>query len=168
MSNNYVKVRLPDGKVVDVLSPVVEEIRRWIQDDQSIPESGGFIVGYQHMGTGNVSLEAISPPYPLDIRNRIRFYIKDPRHQLFLNRARRNKSYYMGVWHTHPQEIPVPSEIDWEDWRETMKTDQTGCKYVFFAIVGTAEWRLWVGDTNTCNIEEIFECPKGSDGIYYV
>lgn len=72
----------------------------------------------------------------------------------------------MGVWHTHPQKTPIPSEIDWKDWRETLKADQTGCQYVFFAIAGTEEWRLWVGDFNTGEIQEIFECKKGTDGIY--
>ena len=162
----YVKMNLPNGTVVDVLSPVLDEIRKWLQDDLSKPESGGYIVGYQHKETGNVSLEAVSHPYPFDVRDRIRFNIRDPRHQLFLRKARRNKSYYMGVWHTHPQKIPVPSEIDWTDWRETLKADQTGCQYVFFAIAGTDEWRLWVGDFNTGYIQEILECEKGADGIY--
>ena len=143
-NKNYVKMNLPNGTVVDVLSPVLDEIRKWLQDDLSKPESGGYIVGYQHKETGNVSLEAVSHPYPFDVRNRIRFNIRDPRHQLFLRKARRNKSYYMGVWHTHPQKIPV----------------------VFFAIAGTDEWRLWVGDFNTGYIQEILECEKGADGIY--
>lgn len=159
-------MNLPNGNVVDVLDPVLCEIRKWIQDDLSKPEGGGFIVGYQHFETGNVSLEAVSHPYPEDMRNRVRFDINDSMHQRFIERARQNKSYYMGVWHTHPQKVPVPSEIDWNDWRETMKTDQTGCQYVFFAIAGTIEWRLWVGDINNGNIQEIFECAKDADGIY--
>ena len=165
-SNSYVKMSLPNGKVVDVLSPVLAEIRRWVQDEPSKPESGGFIVGYLHKGTGNVSLEAVSHPYPSDIRNRIRFDIRDSKHQHFLRRAKRNQRYYMGVWHTHPQEIPVPSEIDWNDWYETLKIDQTGCSYVFFIIAGTMEWRIWAGDIHSGNIQEIHECPKGDDGVY--
>lgn len=165
-ANNYVKMCLPNGKMVDILNPVLDEIKNWIQDESSKPESGGYIVGYQHKETGNISLEAVSHPFLLDDRNRVRFNIRDPRHQLFLKKARRNKSYYMGVWHTHPQKIPVPSEIDWTDWRETLNTDRTGCEYVFFAIAGTDKWRLWVGDFITGEIQEIFECDKSADGIY--
>ena len=157
---------LPNGKVVDVLNNVIDEIKKWIQDDLLKPESGGVIVGYQHKGTGNVSLEAVSPPYPYDVKNRIRFDIKDSNHMLFLKKARRNSSYYMGVWHTHPQKIPVPSQIDWFDWQETLKIDHSGCQYIFFVIAGTAEWRLWVGDIHTEKIQEIYECPKRTDGIY--
>ena len=166
LSNNCVKMNLPDGNVVDVLSPVLEEIKQWIQDDISKPESGGYIVGYQHKHTGNISLEAVSHPYLLDVKNRVRFDMRDPRHQYFLRKARRNKSYYMGVWHTHPQEVPIPSDIDWNDWNETMKSDTTGCQYVFFIIAGTDEWRLWVGDFLTGEIQEVYECEKDTNGIY--
>lgn len=38
----------------------------------------------------------------------------------------------MGVWHTHPQTIPEPSNIDWDDWYETLKIDKTACEYIFF------------------------------------
>ena len=163
-NNKCVKIDLPNGKVVDVLSPVMDEIRKWIQDDGYKPESGGYIVGYQHEHTGNVSLEAVSHPYLMDIKNRVRFEIR--RHQLFLKKARRHKSYYMGVWHTHPQMIPVPSNIDWNDWDETMRLDKTGCQYIFFIIAGTDEWRLWVGDILTGEIQEVYECEKDMDGIY--
>lgn len=165
-NNKCVKIKLPNGKVVDVLSSVMDEIGKWIQDDCSKPESGGYIVGYQHEHTGNISLEAVSHPYLMDIRNRVRFDIRDPRHQLFLKKARRHKSYYMGVWHTHPQTIPVPSDIDWNDWNETMRSDKTGCQYVFFVIAGTYEWRLWVGDLLTGEIKEAYESEKDEDGLY--
>ena len=59
MNNTCVKVRLPNGKVADVLTPVMDEIGKWLQDEKEKPESGGYIVGYQHAGTGNISLEGI-------------------------------------------------------------------------------------------------------------
>ena len=67
-NSKCVKIGLPNGKVVDVLSPVLDEICKWIQNDCSKPESGGYIVGYQHEHTGNVSLEAVSHPYLMDVR----------------------------------------------------------------------------------------------------
>lgn len=165
-NNKCIKIKLPNGKVVDILNPVMDEIYKWVQDSYSKPESGGYIVGYQHEHTGNISLEAVSHPYPMDIKNRVRFDIRDPRHRLFLNKAKRQKSYYMGVWHTHPQKTPEPSAIDWVDWNETMCSDKTGCQYIFFIIAGTDEWRLWVGDFLTGEIQEAYECEKDSDGIY--
>mgnify|MGYP003882030747 FL=1 len=137
-----------------------------MQDDNKKPESGGYIVGYQHEGTGNISLETVSHPFFFDIKNRISFKIRDPLHKVFLKKARERKSYYMGVWHTHPQSVPVPSAIDWNDWNETMRSDKTGCQYVFFIIAGTNEWRLWIGDLLTGEIIEGQECFKDAAGIY--
>lgn len=155
-----IKMILPNGKTVDILPNVFGEIKKWLQVDNSASEAGGYIVGYKHSNTGNISLEEISHPYPFDIRNRIRFSIKDPKHKFFLLRYKARKSYYMGVWHTHPQTIPEPSDIDWDDWYETLKIDKTACEYIFFIIAGTKKVRVWVGEFQTCKITEIFECEK--------
>lgn len=163
ISNKCIKLILPNGKVVDILPEVFGEIKKWIQNDDISPESGGFLVGYQHKGTGNVSLENITYPQPFDYRDRIHFEIRDPKHKLYLLRARARKSYYMGVWHTHPQRIPEPSNIDWEDWYGTLEMDKTACEYVFFVIAGTEGIRVWVGDFKTKDIKEILECQKEGD-----
>ena len=157
------KMRLPNGTNVDILPEVFEEIGKWLQIEPYAPESGGFIVGYQHKGTKDISLEKVSHPYPLDYRNRIHFNIIDPKHKSFLLRERAKKSYYMGVWHTHPQTVPEPSNIDWNDWYETLNIDKTACEYVFFIIAGTEGGRVWVGEFKTKKITEIHECEKEGD-----
>lgn len=156
-------MKLPNGATVDILPDVSIEINKWLQADISDPESGGFIVGYQHNKSKNVSLESVSHPYLLDKRSRIHFNIKDPRHKYFLMKSSIKKSFYMGVWHTHPQTTPIPSEIDWADWYDTLNVDKTACEYAFFIIAGTACARIWVGDFNTKKIVEIFECEKEGD-----
>ena len=165
-SNKYVKISLPNGKVVDILNPVMDEICKWVQDDDKKPESGGYIIGYQHKKTGNISLEAVSAPSFLDTKLRAFFRLRDDSHNAFLMKAKRRKSYYMGVWHTHPQEDPSPSSIDWNDWTETLKIDKSACQYVFFIIAGFDKWRIWIGDLLTGEIVEGHECKKDMEGIY--
>ena len=165
-SYSCIKLKLPNGKVVDLLSPFLEEISKWIQNSPEKPESGGYIVGYKHKRTGNISIEAASHPYSKDIRSRVRFNIRDSRHKMLLKKYEKEKSYYMGVWHTHPQEFPIPSLIDWDDWRKTIREDRTGCEYVFFVIVGTEEFRVWIGEFTTGMITEVFEYEKSQSGIY--
>lgn len=165
LNNGCVKLNLPNGKVVDILTDILDEMSKWLQNDNAQPEGGGFIVGYQHKETGNIVLENISTPFPLDTKNRIHFDIKDPRHHVFLQRAKRRKSYYMGVWHTHPQQIPIPSAIDWEDWRQTLILDKTACEYIFYIIAGTVGIRVWIGNKKDNTIIEIEESKK-EDGLY--
>ena len=159
-------MNLPNGKVVDILTDVLDEISCWIQNDISNKESGGYIVGYQHKETGNIVLESVSTPYSLDNRSRLHFDMKDPNHRIFLLKSKKRNSYYMGVWHTHPQSIPIPSQIDWEDWKQTLIQDKTACDYIFYLIAGTDGMRVWIGNKTQNIIEEIFECEK-QNGLYY-
>ena len=163
IAKKCIKMKLPNGKVVDILPEVFQEISKWIQNDNYKPESGGFILGYKHEGTGNISLEYVTSPKPFDIQGRVDFKIRDPIHKLLLLRARVRKSFYMGVWHTHPQTIPNPSTIDWDDWNDTLIKDRTASEYVFFLIAGTKGIRVWVGNLKTKHIMEIFECQKDGD-----
>lgn len=160
ISDRCVKMKLPDGHTVDILAPVFEEIQHWLQVGIDAPESGGYIVGYQHKWTGNISLEKVSTPGKDDKRSRVGFIMRDVVHRFFLQKASKEYSSYMGVWHTHPQDIPTPSFIDWDDWYDTMKVDRTAASYAFFIIAGRIGARVWVGDYRTGEIVEIFECEK--------
>ena len=64
------KLKLPNGKVVDILSEIMIEFQNWLQDVPVKAEAGGYIVGYQHNETRNITLEMISTPYSLDKRTR--------------------------------------------------------------------------------------------------
>ena len=162
-----VKLALPNGRVVDILTPVLDEIAKWLQVSPDTPEGGGYIVGYEHRDTGNVVLEKVSVPHRLDRRTRTHFDLLDPAHKFFLRKEKFRKSFYMGVWHTHPQVTPTPSATDWDDWEKTLEFDKTACDYIFFLISGTDSTRVWVGNLQSKAIEEIFECPK-VNGLYVV
>ena len=162
------KYILPDGTYLDVLTDVLDEIDKWLQFDKESMEAGGYIVGYQHAETSNVSLERVSRPYIGDYRNRIHFTMRDPRHKLFLLNEQRKKSYYMGVWHTHPEDVPHPSETDMIDWRQSVENEKSGCSYIFFIIAGRKKIRIWAGSLASGTIEELKECKITEDGLYMI
>ena len=62
LNRGCVKLTLPNGCVVDILTSVLDEIAKWLQTTPDAPESGGYIVGYEHKDTGNVVLEKVSVP----------------------------------------------------------------------------------------------------------
>lgn len=160
-----IKFQLPDGHVVDILSNVIENMFLWKQTDSGIPESGGYIMGYQEIKTKNITLSSMTAPQKNDIRTRFYCMLKDVAHKTFLSLQAERKNYYMGVWHTHPQAIPSPSGIDWDDWYKTLHEDKMGCAYAFFIIIGTEDFRVWVGRFDNYSINEIYEC-ESLDGIY--
>ena len=44
ISNTCKKMKLPNGKVVDILSTVFEEMEKWLQDTSGKKEAGGYIL----------------------------------------------------------------------------------------------------------------------------
>lgn len=157
------KLKLPNGKVVDILSEMINEISKWLQYDGDLPESGGYILGYQHKETGNISLELITTPHSQDIRSRLRCNIKDVFHGKALRKARLRSSFYMGVWHTHPQLSPTPSATDIQDWRHSIASERTGSNYIFFLIAGTGYFKVWIGDYSNFEIIELYEVQRNGD-----
>lgn len=157
------KLNLPNGKVVDILAELIVEISRWMQFGCDLPESGGYILGYQHRISGNITLEFITTPQEQDIRSRIRCIIKDVFHGKALRSARLQKSFYMGVWHTHPEVFPLPSLIDINDWNQSLNCEITASDFIFFIIVGTEDFRVWIGDYHNHTIIEVYETERNGD-----
>lgn len=159
-----IKCKLPNGKTIDLSQKLIKKLMTFRQYGVETPEAGGYLVGY-HMTNSNFVLEDITTPYTLDIRNRYRFILRDFRHKLHLIKLKRYGSFYMGVWHSHPQKIPEPSYVDLNDWKETVMTDKTGCRYIFFIILGYTHFRIWCGDLILNRITELNECRRVG-GIY--
>ncbi|MFQ8824006.1 MAG: hypothetical protein ACLR8Q_04180 [[Ruminococcus] lactaris] len=101
ISNTCKKMKLPNGKVVDILSTVFEEMEKWLQDTSGKKEAGGYIVGYQHYETENITLEQISHPYRLDIRKPTFFSMRDPRHKIFFDELHEKKRVFTWVYGIH-------------------------------------------------------------------
>ena len=158
-----IKCELPNEETLDLSQEFINKIMSYRQFGAETPEAGGYLVGYQLINDSNYVLEDITTPYRLDLRNRYGFIIRDFRHKIHLMRLRKNGSFYMGVWHSHPQRIPEPSNIDINDWNETVKIDKTGCRYVFFIILGYTHFRIWCGDLVSNKIVEINEREKKGD-----
>lgn len=137
----------------------------WLQTTPSLPESCGFLIGYMNRITKNITISNLTTPKEQDIRTRFSCRLQDRNHFRALAKSRKEANYYMGVWHTHPQEAPSPSNIDWCDWYDTLRQDRTGSQYVFFVIAGITEFRVWAGEIATGKICEIFEAEM-LDGIY--
>ncbi|WP_454802212.1 Mov34/MPN/PAD-1 family protein [Klebsiella pneumoniae] len=54
------------------------------------------------------------------------------------------KGTHLGLWHTHPELTPTPSDIDMADYNNVIKnaTLNSGLIYI---IIGTQELKIWYG-----------------------
>ena len=144
--------------MLDILAEAVAEITSWLQTAFHSPESGGYMLGYQHAKTKNITLELVTSPQPKDQRSIISYKLIDEAHYRILEKAKKNHSYYLGTWHTHPQKHPTPSSTDWNDWYATIEANRTACGYVFFLITGIESFEIWAGDTKSKKISKLHEC----------
>lgn len=150
---------------VDFLEEAMDKMLLYKQERIDSPESCGFLLGYKNRKTNNITISDITLPQTNDIRERFFCKLLDKTHFRILKRNVKKGNYYMGVWHTHPQKIPTPSTVDWNDWNEILLKDKTGAEYAFFIIIGTENFRVWVGDYNNKEIVEVFE-TNIINGIY--
>lgn len=87
-----------------------------------LPESGGVLLGTVH--ERGLLVTVATTPTRLDRQFRYLFERLPFGHRAV---ARRHWSQsagttrYIGEWHTHPQDIPVPSGIDLNEWRKLAK-----------------------------------------------
>lgn len=150
-SDEVFRFSLPNHRTLIIQPKVILEIKNYLQKSSASVESGGYLIGYQSSRTQNITLEDITFS-PMDTGTRIGIRIQKKWHKFILSRFRRQRSYYMGTWHTHPSSMPHPSEKDLLDWDKSLRYESTGTSYMFFLIAGTYSWNLWIGDFATGKI----------------
>ena len=109
-------------------------------------ESGGIIVGTLNPHENQVVVTDVTLPYAKDVRKSNMFKRDSVGHQEEMDRlwneSQKTKTY-LGEWHTHKQNIPVPSWIDKNDWKRISKKP-LNYKAAFFIIVGQKQIRAWM------------------------
>lgn len=87
-----------------------------------LPESGGVLLGTVH--ERGLLVTVATTPTRLDRQLRYLFERLPFGHRAVAERQWRQSAgitRYIGEWHTHPQDIPVPSGIDLDEWRKLAK-----------------------------------------------
>jgi len=123
----------------------VDTLNKWRQGDGKT-EAGGILIGYRR--GDHLHVTQCTLPFPKDRRSRFRFFRQDVNHNkaaIEYWKRTNNKGYYLGEWHTHPQDFPEPSTIDVREWRKLTKSS-LGSDLVFL-IVGRRDWYLRLGST---------------------
>ncbi|MFP8780195.1 Mov34/MPN/PAD-1 family protein [Hydrogenophaga sp. RWCD_12] len=89
----------------------------------NLPESGGVLLGTVH--ERGLLVTVATTPTRLDRQFRYLFERLPFGHRAVARRQWRKSAgttRYIGEWHTHPQDIPVPSGIDLNEWQKLAKT----------------------------------------------
>lgn len=119
-------------------------MRQYRQVGSSDHESGGVLIG-ERRGKSFVVKE-ITTPSTIDKSARYSFTRKSYHHQTAVNMSNQlsgGTSNYIGEWHTHPQDNPYPSSVDFENWSASL------CEPCLVAEVGRMRewWGLYENET---------------------
>jgi integrative and conjugative element protein (TIGR02256 family) len=108
-------------------------------------EAGGVLLGRHLIESENLVVDEVSTPQKSDRRSRFGFF-RSKRHETVARdrwAQQTSTSAYLGLWHTHPQVDPVPSDVDLSDWRQAVSQDTFEGNNLFFPIIGTERIRVW-------------------------
>jgi len=137
-----------DGQRLKIDSAAAGKLAAFRQLGSGATEAGGVLIGRWIAGREDVVVDEVTGPMRGDKRSRCGFFRSHHEHQHAIDCAYKishGTAGYLGEWHTHPERSPQPSSIDTKDWLRRLREDAVDVKFVYFAIVGTAETRVWRG-----------------------
>ncbi|HII4315992.1 TPA: Mov34/MPN/PAD-1 family protein [Vibrio parahaemolyticus] len=143
-----------DGTKVLIEAGAMSPTLKYRQFETSSKEAGGIFIG-EYRGD-DLRILSVTEPGELDQRSRCRFGRRSPHHQEAANKAWLSSGSiqtHIGDWHTHPQDYPLPSSLDYSEWRNNLPQ-----RPVLLAILGRkANWYgMWNGEF-FINVTE-YEC----------
>ena len=128
-----------------IVERAIEQMKSFAQIRWWQSEAGGVLLGRHLLDSRDIVVDEVTTPQPTDSRSRFSFF-RSKRHEV-LARDRWHQeagtSAYLGLWHTHPEEDPVPSGVDRGDWQQAVTRDTFEGDDLFFPIVGTKQIRVW-------------------------
>lgn len=146
-----------NGKL-KISSEALESFSQYRQDESSKKEAGGLLLGRYIKNSNNIIIDKTTVPYHKDIRRRYFFHKKDLQHQRVIDQEWKvsdGTCNYLGEWHTHPENIPNPSKVDIDGWREKLSNDSFDHHSLYFIIIGIEEIKAWEAIVTDKSINEL-------------
>ena len=109
-------------------------------------ESGGILLGRLILDTEHVIIDEVTQPMEGDQRGRTFFIRAQGPTQDYINAAWTNSAgtcIYLGEWHTHPEDNPLPSPQDLRNWQIIVQNAHYEQPFLLFVIVGKCFTRMW-------------------------
>lgn len=135
----------------------------WMDHRQTNPsdtEQFGVLIGSRLPGDEAFWIDMCTTPQSKDKSKRASFLMQDPFHQKTIDEAFKKSSGemgYIGTWHTHPQNSPIPSEIDINDWVNCIERNPD--RLLTFVIVGRNKTTIYIYLNN-----KLEELTRGNNG----
>ncbi len=140
-------MNIPDFGRVRIAHTLLANLCRFRQTAGCHPESGGVLIGKHLIRGGRMVIDRHTPPQRGDKQGRCMFYRSKDHDRIVQSIWEKSKriSTYVGLWHTHPENIPKYSTIDRKDWNKALNRSTYDGRNLFFFIVGRTHIGCWMG-----------------------
>jgi integrative and conjugative element protein (TIGR02256 family) len=129
-----------DESLVVISTEVANILLSYRQISDSSPESAGVLIGERR--DIHIVITDLSEPSQSDIRSRFMVDRISKHHQDAIDDAFKESNgewHYLGEWHTHPEDVPKPSMMDYTSWHKNLKSELP----LILIIAGRTHF--WVG-----------------------
>lgn len=157
---------LPNGSKLIIPDNVVARLLSYRQTQKRHKEAGGFLVGRHLLENDHLVVDQITEPGWWDRRFRSFFYRSNKHNKLVYNAwtASNKTETLIGLWHTHPEPVPNPSGVDWQNWRKALLHGDYVGSCLVFMIIGSQQIRVWQGD-RYAQFRELAESINTDEGL---
>jgi integrative and conjugative element protein (TIGR02256 family) len=154
-----------DHRKLIITDNIVEKLFDYRQTEIEHREAGGLLIGRHLLEERHFVVDHITEPSWLDKRLPT-FFFRSNRHNKILKKIWKKSDStqtLIGLWHTHPEPVPTPSSVDYNDWKSTLRYGDFAGEHLFFMIVGTMKSSVWQGDrsSNFTKLIEIINTDRG-------
>lgn len=133
----------PDKRIlVNFDEKVLNVFRQHIQHTGSDAEAGGLLLG--EVRGGHLNLIDATYPTAADLRSRYSFERLPQGHAELAQKTwsdSRGRVRYLGEWHSHPEDHPIPSGIDRSEWKR-LAFERKDKRPFLAVIVGRSDLRV--------------------------
>lgn len=142
-----------NGILLVLSDEAVATFQKYAQDMSEKLEAGGLLLGYRRLN--HFEVLHVTEPTDHDIRSRYHWIRSEKVHQETAKQywhESKGQITYLGEWHTHPEIVPNPSQIDLNEWAILASK----CPYaggMSMVIVGIEE--LWCGVVQKKSISQM-------------
>jgi integrative and conjugative element protein (TIGR02256 family) len=146
LSSGFVVWEL-DGVCGSFSPNLLSLLKKWQQTRYFSKEAGGVLLGFIDKASHGLLAENITAPGKGDRRGRTSFF-RSERHQKEVDvwhKITNEKGTQLGFWHTHPEPKPIPSSVDFDDFRSAITTGIYHEQGIVYIIVGTESVGCWFG-----------------------
>ena len=146
--NESLTFRNVQGDGFKLAATVLGQMLTYAQHELALKEAGGILLGRYILDSNDAVVDQVTVPTPGDVRTRVNFVRAKRGHQESADQAwsnSRGTRHYLGEWHTHPEPLPKPSQVDLMNWKRLLAYYRNDPDPLYFVIVGTEAICAWQG-----------------------